>query len=847
MATGIRKLKTSLVLSLLLDTGCSRAPSPFVLSTAYRAAEGSLQRGDLRESLSETSDALAKIDKRDANSIWRFRLLEAEILMWQGRSQDSLTVLKAVDPGEPSDSELQARRSTLQGTAESNLQMLPQAAETFARTESMPGARLPGVRVDLDLGEGKLAVFRHDPVGSERLFHNALNLALDSGLTFGASKALGNLGMLKMSQNRYVDAADYFSESLAAAKKLNAQSLIVRTTGNLGWAYLQMGDLERASELFDESASESHRLGLPADEKTALMSIAAIHFMRHDFITAETSYQRALELAEQLGNRQEEAFALIDLAQIEIERKNYGAAEGYNKRSLEIESAMGDHDTELYSLVNEAQIASLRQDYETAERCLMRVVHDRKASPILEAQALSTFATLDTQQNHFRAAEMHFEEAIASLETQRGLLSREEFKLSFPTNEKAIYDDYIDFLIERKLTDKAFRVTEMHKARTLTEEFYSRNRPGSRGISLAQARKVAGRSGHTILSYWLGPERSYLWMFQAKESHLYILPGEDRIRPLVDAYRNHLTGALSSLDRGDEEGKELYQILIAPVESLIAPQSRVVIVPDEELCGVNFETLITTSKVPHYWIEDVSVTTASSAALLAYGGHQEREASRQKQRKLLLIGDPLPLAYYPPLPHAEEEIMLIKSHFVPEQETIVSGGKATPEAYFRAKPEQYDLIHFVAHGKADRVTPLNSAILLSGQASSPNLLARDIASTRLYAKLVTISACDSAGKRIYSSEGLVGLSWAFLRAGAQNVVASLWEVNDASTPKLMDVFYAAIARGEEPELALRSAKLSLLHSQSAYSRPFFWAPFVLYEGAGSSYEYPSTQKMTHNQ
>ncbi|WP_433985170.1 CHAT domain-containing protein [Tunturiibacter empetritectus] len=58
-----------------------------------------------------------------------------------------------------------------------------------------------------------------------------------------------------------------------------------------------------------------------------------------------------------------------------------------------------------------------------------------------------------------------------------------------------------------------------------------------------------------------------------------------------------------------------------------------------------------------------------------------------------------------------------------------------------------------------------------------------------------MSACDSAGKRIYSSEGLVGLSWAFLRAGAQNVVASLWEVNDASTPKLMDVFYAAIARG----------------------------------------------------
>jgi CHAT domain-containing protein len=95
---------------------------------------------------------------------------------------------------------------------------------------------------------------------------------------------------------------------------------------------------------------------------------------------------------------------------------------------------------------------------------------------------------------------------------------------------------------------------------------------------------------------------------------------------------------------------------------------------------------------------------------------------------------------------------------------------------------------------------------------------------------VTISACDSARNRIYSSEGLVGLSWAFLRAGAQKVIAALWEVNDASTPQLMNRMYAAIAAGEEPASALRAAKLSLLHSQSVYRRPFYWAPFVLYEG-----------------
>ncbi len=161
---------------------------------------------------------------------------------------------------------------------------------------------------------------------------------------------------------------------------------------------------------------------------------------------------------------------------------------------------------------------------------------------------------------------------------------------------------------------------------------------------------------------------------------------------------------------------------------------------------------------------------------------------------------------------------------------MLSGKDATPVAYFKAKPENYALIHFVAHGTASRISPLDSAVVLSEDGTSYNLYARDIARNKLNARLVTISACDSAGNRIYSSEGLVGLSWAFLRAGAQRVIASLWEVNDASTPQFMDHLYSAMATGEDPESALRAAKLALLRSETVNRRPFYWAPFVLYEG-----------------
>ena len=98
------------------------------------------------------------------------------------------------------------------------------------------------------------------------------------------------------------------------------------------------------------------------------------------------------------------------------------------------------------------------------------------------------------------------------------------------------------------------------------------------------------------------------------------------------------------------------------------------------------------------------------------------------------------------------------------------------------------------------------------------------------ADLVTVSACYSAGERAYSGEGLVGLAWAFLRAGAHNVIAGLWDVTDASTEQLMDRFYNELEKGNSPGAALRTAKLSLLRG-SQFNNPFYWALFQLYTGS----------------
>jgi len=183
------------------------------------------------------------------------------------------------------------------------------------------------------------------------------------------------------------------------------------------------------------------------------------------------------------------------------------------------------------------------------------------------------------------------------------------------------------------------------------------------------------------------------------------------------------------------------------------------------------------------------------------------------------------------LPQAAAEMTGIENYFPAAERTVFSGAEATPDSYLKSQPADFSYIHFVAHGTASRTSPLDSAVILSKQGDDYKLYARDIIQHPLHADLVTISACHGEGVRTYSGEGLVGLSWAFLRAGAHGVIAALWEVNDNSTPQLMDHLYSEIGKSVPPDAALRDAKLALLHSGGVYRRPFYWAPFELYRGS----------------
>ncbi len=852
----IQRLSAAMsVFIFLCLSGCAhRDPQ-----AAYEHAQQTFRHGDVVMAAKEAEQGYRDFQKTSTEWAWKFTILRARILYQQGMYEDVLELIVS-QPAAPSSADLAVRKCWLEGLANTSLGKFQQAEQKFVEAEGFCTASDSTACADVLTARGALEMRRGHYAQAQIFFERVLRYARASGDRIWEADALLDMSWSANEQTHFDNALDWSAAVRQISVERGVPDLTQAALGNMGWAYYKLGDTEKAEGMFLEARKQAEKLGNISDQVKWLLNVGYVYLDTRDFVLAEQSFRKSLDLAERIKSNEDIINALQSLAFVSEKTNKLEDAKRYADEALAMARADGNKRNELYPRLVQGRIAAQGHDIATAESAFHEVAQAPDSPVFLKWQAEHSLARLYESENQPDAAEREYETALSTFEEARANIRKMDSRLPFLANASAIYDDYIHFLVARGKTAQSLQVAEYSRARNLAEGLNLLKKGTSFAPAPLNAQQVARQDGSTILFYWLGEKQSYLWAITRQKTSLFFLPPESEIKAAVQRYGKALVGPQDVLDTANEDGRWLYHTLISPAHAMLAAQPsgakahlicrscgtaeavpfpgsasveaspKVVIVPDSSLNSLNFETLLVSEPKLHYWIEDATITNVSSLRLLS-----ATHKIGKNTPNLLIMGDAVsPSTDYPNLPKAAVEMDSIEKHFAPSQQQVFKREHASPPAYLASKPEQFSYIHFVAHGTASRLSPLDSAIVLSKATAADDsfkLYARDIVQHPLHAELVTISTCYGQGTRAFSGEGMVGLSWAFLRAGAHNVIGALWEVSDISTPQLMDQLYRELKKERTPDAALRSAKLSLLRSDSAFRRPFYWAPFQLYAGS----------------
>lgn len=787
-----------------------------------------LKRGETITALQEADRGLQQFPSDKTEWYWQFLVLKAEILHVKGLEKECLFLLSKELPPSLSTSDEATRRKLIQGAASAAIRQLDDAGEFFAEAETLVKTYHPDLAGEFALRYGTLHFWKGEASAAEAAYKQALEFAREQKDPFLEAAALGNLGAAATLQSHYDESIEWNRAAAELSRSVGAKGSLAKALGNAGWSYAELGDYQSALTFYKQAEEVSEQGGLVASQTRWLASIAYADQGLHDYEDEEKTLDKALRLARDQDNKEDLVQCLSQLAWSALWTEKNDLVEKYSLEAASYENQVGPRVAIDLRLLRGA-IALSKRNYDVAEESFLQVVSEPQASKFQQWRAQAELARVSADRGLDAKAEEEFLVSLRTSESVRETVGKEASRLFFLSNTILLYSDFVDFLMLKRRTEDALQVVELSRARTLAEGLGAVSETPSFPLRDFHPQRIAQRRKAVLLDYWLGPQQSYLWVITPTKISSFTFAKQSEVEALVNEYRASMQGGKDLLAGGGAAGQKLYSILVEPAKKLIPQHARVIILPDAGLYKLNFETLIAPEPTPHYWIEDVTLSMASSLTLL----DSKAKFMPRKEKRLLLVGNTeQPNNDFPALAQAPMEMKNIEQYFPDSRRKVLEGKQATPMAYLESNPGSFSYVHFVTHGTASVTHPLESAVILSKEGDSYKLYARDIVTHHLNANLVTISACDTSGKRNISGEGLVGLTWAFLRAGAHNVIGALWEVSDASTPQLMDSLYGELSQGKDPATALRDAKLAMLHSNAnnVFKKPFYWAPFQLYTG-----------------
>ena len=304
--------------------------------------------------------------------------------------------------------------------------------------------------------------------------------------------------------------------------------------------------------------------------------------------------------------------------------------------------------------------------------------------------------------------------------------------------------------------------------------------------------------------------------------------------------------------------------IMQPLRAQTGDAKQLLISPDGDLDLIPFEALV--DEDGRHLLENYSITYLTSARDLVrmqtmrkapkgpvvvmanprFGEPLVTTAALERRRSIT-SGSDLPTMYFAPLAGTAEEARSIKSIF--PDANLLTGREASKAALKRL--DAPSILHIATHGfflNSDTQPPgpgtraiqanltvenplLRSGLALAGAnlnggSDDGVLTALEASGLNLWGtKVVTLSACETGLGVVKNGEGVYGLRRAFLLAGAQTLVMSLWPVSDRVTREMMTTYYSGLKNGLSRGEALRHAQLAMFR-HSGWQHPFYWAGFI---------------------
>lgn len=721
--------------------------------------------------------------------------------------------------------------TVMQGSAAFVQGDYPEAIAQFERARTWfhaAGDTFDEGRCDLRIGVAYIATGTLDM--ADQHVRAARDHALHNGDTDALGFAFHDLGIIAERRGSYSDAEAYLRQALHCFEEVGDDNGMQGVHLGLGRLYRRFGDAARSLKELRRSLAYEAQPNAAVGRADALYEMGRTQLELTDNADGARSVLAAAETIQRTtGYRRNLARTLLAEARVCERDDDRTTALARASEALEIARSIGAVPDQIEA---HDVIGSISLPVEPA----VAAVHAEQALALGAGAA----ARLDAHLLLARAARaggdrvrarQALAEAVTEVERMRGSIRDLDERIHWFATARDVYLELADLAMEDGDPVAAFRASEEARARSLLDRVGA---PGVAPATLDPERWAKDRldPDTAIIELMLGERRSYAWVLTRDGLRTYRLPD----RRTIDRAVVRWLAALA--DPRDAAGAEVAALVLGPLEGELRGRRRLIIVPDGSLWSAPLVALPMPSGQP--LVSEHEIELARSVTLLT------RSRATGAPSRFAVIADPVyapddervarPRApagpTYARLAASRDEAQAIAALARPGTTSLFLDFDAARQVLSRPEVTGADVLHIAAHASADGQNPTASSLVLStvtrrGDPVAGRVTAGEIRDLHLSARLVVLSACESALGHHVDGEGMLGLAHAFHLAGVPEVLASLWPVDDVATSALMRRFYAYLLAGARPSAALRGA-INTVRADGRWRAPRDWSAFELY-------------------